>query len=217
MIKSLSDVSPLVALALGLIGIYLAIYQERIRRRLHGPKLSIHSSTGEPHCLKCTPSCYYFRLGVENEKGRLSGHEVELYASGLSRKNGDGSISTFPTMNLTWAYIGGRSLPLLAPGTRKYCDLGRVDRPSDGSPCVFKLCLEMPPRIIVVGAEGNQRETMGDVLEEPGDYQLIVCLAATDADAQQYAVDIHFSGCWHDDPSNMFSHDGVVISARRVY
>jgi hypothetical protein len=111
----------------------VAIFGETIWAFWRRPQLTISILNGPPDCTKTffddkhRTECYFFRLAVANEGKRIA-HDVEVYAERLDRRlenNVFAMVQEFPPMDLLWSHIRTTHQDI-APGVKKYCDLGYV-------------------------------------------------------------------------------------------
>jgi hypothetical protein len=190
--------------AAGTIGaVLVALFAETFRRWYRRPVLRGRIEMRPPDC-HLTPVvhdevenfAYWFRIWVRND-GRSSAEQVQVQASGLLRRSENGrfeEIRQFLPMNLRWTHTAAIYAPRISPGMGLHCELGRIMR---GQPDNFELLVEVQP------FTGWHRLP-------PGVYRLVLALAAANADASPFAIEIEVRGGWAEREEEMF-RDHIVI------
>jgi len=139
-----------------LLAVLVALFGDRIRGRMFGPKLDVTVSTEPPDCVRVATSykldsdsrflgsdigtvdSVYVRMKVQNT-GRSAARDVQVFAeSVMVRVPGEGwqPVRMFPSMNLPWSDLPPgvdpklrMFFPGLGPTMSKHCDLGRIAYP----------------------------------------------------------------------------------------
>lgn len=218
------DVIISAAVAIGTLALaILAVYQDRIRAWIEAPKLKVLLDNQPPDCLAIPftdsqtgafiSDTIHVRFRVKNE-GKTAARLVEVYAERLDEyRNGQWVQRTsFPSMNLNWADVGGIYFSSISPDMAKHCDLGHVVDPARRA--TAELRHEQNPALNL-----NDQTTsftfstivrpnhIGHIVE-PGRYRLTVRLAAANAKPTTQVIEIEFLGQWFPDEARML-RDGI--------
>ena len=101
---------------LAFVAIFVAIFQEQIKRFMIKPKLDVEINTEPPDCHKTTLTdiktgeskvdCYYFRFKIWNN-GNYSAKDSEVAITKLFKKQENGQYNedkSFLPLNLLWSH-----------------------------------------------------------------------------------------------------------------
>lgn len=213
----------------------VTVYQDRLRARVQRPRMCASTNTAPPNCIALdativaqgnehrlpvshTIRAVYGRLWVHNE-GNTTALSVEVYAQTLRRKRADGGwdeIKDFAPMNLTWSDVGGAYFPRISPGMGKHCDLLEVVDPGRlvelGIPRT-KPGLDQNKtslRVLLIAQPNHDGNIIG-----PGEYELLVIIAAENAEPVPIRVGITLTGAWFTDEDQM-RRDGLGVRIASV-
>jgi len=213
--------------AIGTIALAIvAVFQDRIRRRLMRPKLELIVRVAPPECHKTSwnypvavvdgpggktvvtqsAPCYYFRVAIRND-GNTEAREVELFAAGLKRRRADGNLENverFTPMNLLWAHFRQPFLAVLSPKIPKVCDLAHVIHPSHAKSVGHELP-DVPAGTPLLAFDLQVEPNMKGHLIGPGTYRLEVILAASNVTPKKYTLEIQFAGDWTEKEERMLT------------
>jgi hypothetical protein len=169
--------------------------------------------------------CYYVRLWISN-CGKTRAENVEVFVANIAKKiNGNKyvNLENFLPMNLIWAHTKIRkSGPEIithgiSPEMGKHCDLGYIIKPKDRDQIANAFSRDNPhdlPNIskektimcLVVEKPSN---TKGHLLG-PGDYQLTLEVAASNAKPNQIKIQLSITGDWFEEGELMFTK-GIIV------
>lgn len=224
----MNSIATWLSLLVTFLAVVVALFKKDIRYLWYKPKLTAKIRVAAPDCHKTQltmlhPSsrqivqvgdCYYFRLWIQND-GRERAEKVQVFVASLMRKHADGKYkeeAAFLPMNLRWAHSTTPEIyaEAISPGMGKHCDLGHIVDPSkrdsrymdslstvSEGQTIFELDLEVRP---------NTRSH----LLAPGDYVLVLKLAAANTYPVEKRLRLVLKGEWFAEETKMFS-DGVGI------
>lgn len=203
-----------------LIVAFVAIFNEWVKRLFFHPTLRLGVRVGRPVAEKTfwggpmagsLVTVYYFRLEVENV-GNASAEDVQVYAASVHRVAAGETalVQRFTPMNLCWSHIRKPTLPILLPDMPpRYCDLAHITNPA-AKKNLFEDLPSVNEKTPVLALDLEAKPFSGGHLLEPGEYYLVLKLAATNCPPKDYRVYVNFAGLWFDDESKMFK-DGIHI------
>lgn len=206
------------------LAVVVALWKEDIVARWRRPRLRARISLQPPDCHKIpitsinrktgavvgSRDAYYFRLWIENTGG-VRAENVQVFAAGLRRKRADGGyaeVDSFLPMNLLWAHTKEVFAPGLSPRMGRHCDLGFIAKPESyregeiGSLADLKLVLDTE---VVPNTRSNECG--------PGEYELILRIAASNSLPLEAVCSIMLPGKWFDDDREMLSQ-GIGIQIK---
>jgi hypothetical protein len=181
-----------------------AIYGDRLRHWLAGPKLklSLASTIGEMTSLvergtniplRENPLIRYFHFKVENERPSAPARSVKVMLLGLYRTGPNGRFVAQPmvsTLQFSYQWVG---FPLHDPrptvGSPVLCDLGCLRQGSD-----FTLVLYISPTNL------NGVVQAGELI------RILARAEAENARSNDIVVEIAWDGEWHDGDAEMARH-----------
>lgn len=200
------------------VAVLVAIFQDKIRAWLLRPKLEISctKSDWEKTKLGSNFDCYYLRVRLTNN-GKHRADLVELLATELQKKHRDAKfhkVNSFLPMNLTWTHSKKLAVfPGISREMYRYCDLGKIIRPSDRAKIPRQENEDNPnfdPQKTIFSFELEVKPNSLPHLIEPGLYRLLLLIGCANAKPRKATLEIDFSGDWYDNESKMFA-DGVGI------
>jgi len=205
-----------------LLAVLVALFKEELQRFWRKPKLEAVVRLTTPDCHKTEITvtnrqtgqvdrwpCYYLRIWIEN-RGNQRAEQVQVFVSKLWRKRADGTFGEerqFLPMNLLWAHIERPFLAGLSPKMGQHCDVGRVIHPSKASAVGEKLPTVAEDKAILALDLEVKPNTKTHLLA-PGEYQLELRIAASNARPVSKKVELSVTGEWFDDETRMFA-DGL--------
>jgi hypothetical protein len=208
--------------------VLVALFWQDILRYFKRPKLQVEIKLSQPDCHKTKLSyqrapgqaiqhadCYYFRIWVENI-GKSRAEKVQVFASKLYRKNDEDKYretTSFSPMNLCWAHAQpGKGPEVFADGISpemgKHCDLAHIIHPLHQNAIEPSIEVGFGEAVLTLDLEVKPN-TLGHQIK-PGDYWLVLLVAAANCKPVTKMLDISFSGTWYDNETKMFS-EGIVI------
>ncbi len=155
---------------------------------------------------------YMLRISVRN-KGRGGATKVEVYARELRFRDVNGNFviqSSFIPMNLLWSNLGEVYYPYLAPGMTKHCDLGHIIEPLSRTGLIGEELPGADPTKVLLSLDMVVKPHQGGHLLRPGEYRLVVTIAAANALPRDVTLVLNVEGQWRDAESEMLS-EGVGI------
>ena len=154
---------------------------------------------------------YYCRLRVRNQ-GRAEAEGVEVQMFALRKRGAAGTFEPDPIflpLDLQWSF-GETQRPRLLPDLERYCDLVHIDRlPS--STQVSRLIFHNAG---YPTAPNALKEAEWPTQKPPGEYELDIAVAATNARTIRRTISINFTGEWYDDEKEMFAQ-GLIVQVQR--
>ena len=115
-------------------------------------------------------------------------------------------------MNLTWTHSKKLAVfPGISREMYRYCDLGKIIRPSDRAKIPRQENEDNPnfdPQKTIFSFELEVKPNSLPHLIEAGLYRLLLLIGCANAKPRKATLEIDFSGNWYDDESKMFA-DGV--------
>jgi hypothetical protein len=152
---------------------------------------------------------------------------VEVFAERLFRRNANGifeNVREWPAMRLLWAHVLRPERSILA-GAQAHCDLGFIARhypgayiaqsvPTPGEQAARER-LKLSPEIMVFEFTLEVKPNHGRHIVAPGEYCVVLSIAALNADMIRRGVQIRFSGQWSDDEQEMMNNGGLFFERCR--
>lgn len=197
------------------LAVLVAIFRDTIRAWFVHPELEISCSESdwEKTKLGSTIDCYYFRVRVSNN-GKQRAGSVEILATKLEKMHRDKKfhkVNSFLPMNLTWTHSNKLAVfPGISRDMYRYCDLGKIIRPSDRSKLQNEDDPKFNPQKTIFSFELEVKPNSLPHLIEPGLYHLHLLVGCANAKPEKETLEIDCSGDWHNDESKMFA-DGIGI------
>lgn len=173
---------------------------------VHGPDYCdtpvLRGDGGQDHV---ATNCFYFSLRVGN-RGQKSADAVEVTVLDLHRKTDDRWVEVRRySLNLKWAYLGTPRLTTLAPQTDRFCNIGHIVSPDMRASFVNEDLPGCDPQTTVLSLDLETQPNHSIHLLRPGQYRLIVLVAAANHHPIRRQLTIDLSGSWYSDPSTMLS------------
>jgi hypothetical protein len=197
-----------------LAAVTVALFKEDILRLLRHPELEVRLEPRYPDCVKTAfahdtwkGSRYWLRLWVANV-GKVRAEKVEVYVAGASVEEGGSFVPLpqFTPMNLRWSYSPYNS-PLIyvdgiSPQMGRYCDFGAISEPTHP----HLVSLPDPTRL------GLQTEVGRPTAEwlPRGKYRFDLLIAASNCEPVKRVVELHLTGRWSEDETDMFTNCVIV-------
>ncbi len=204
---------------LGVVALFVALFQEHVRRFMFKPKLGVLGSNFHPYCLKegwmregvsfVNRPHYRLRIGVVNN-GNTKAESVQIFAKKLERQDGHGlyvRVSPFIERYVLWSDAESQTLDVLNPGFTAYAHLGNVFSTTDVPDNVRALAESVREgnlgtrTVLSLFPSGSWGQ-----LFAPGKYQLTVIIGAANADLIEKILEVDLTGNW----------PGVEIGPERV-
>lgn len=204
----------------------VAVLQDKIRDFLWRPELDVEFSMTHPDCIQQKFSgidTYYFRLKILN-KGNREAQNVEVFATKLEKKDKRTfrKDPDFIPLNFCWTYYEADKqikpffIPLISPGTYKYCTMGKIISPNQR---VFiqgenKKWEGVPIKDTILSFEPTFRTAILSFLHPPGKYRLHIIIAAANTKPVNKTIKIDLDGRWYPDPEEMYKK-GIRINIEK--
>ncbi len=209
------------------LAVIVALFKEEIVKIWRRPKLKATIELKSPDCHKTimtiqqqyqgrlvttNSDCYYFRIWVFNH-GNTAANRIQVFASKLYRQNNQRryeKVDDFVPMNLQWSHSHEIFAERISPGMGRHSDLGHIIDPQNkelinetltgvGSESTI-LCLDLEVK----------PNTMSHLIR-PGDYKLVIKIAAENSRPIEKELIINFNGTWTSNEDDMFK-DNISIS-----
>ncbi|WP_139555937.1 hypothetical protein [Methylotetracoccus oryzae] len=140
---------------------------------------------------------------------------MQVFVDRVEQKCADSKfrvLDKFQPMNLLWAHTGEVFSEGIAPRMGQHCDLGYVYPPGMRHARIIR------PAELRDGKTHFQMQTqvrpyIGSSSLEPGDYEIHLLVAASNAEPHGFVVELKLSGDWLDDARQMFSK-GIGVTVR---
>jgi len=210
----------------------LTVFGDRIRSLVWHPVLTLKAQMSSPEAHKTTMTrrgdaqirtdCYYFLIRVENS-GSTRAENVELFVKDLKKRGideGYHSVGGFLPMNLLMSFTRQPVLKSLSPGLHKHCSLGHVidpahrrEFPSETHPDFRGNVTQEGGATFVLDVEFQSNNLFH--LLKPGEYEIGLTLAASNAKTSDWSLRITHIGVWSGNETEMFER-GTSISLRRA-
>jgi hypothetical protein len=207
------------------LAVLVALFQDVFRAWVFGPRLNIEVETAPPDCVAVpfhdsrgflVANSYYVRFRVRND-GRSGAEGVEVYAKEVQRLQSNGQwqrLTTFPTMNLIWADVGGVPMGLIGPGTAKHCNLGRVVDPAKRRAEDYNSKLNLPDDVVSFLFELAVKPNHQGHIIGPGVYRVLLEVSARNATTINRVLTLAIEGPWYPDEATMLK-EGLRVQLLR--
>lgn len=205
LIVTLSGV--IVALFLGVMG----IFQDRIRRSIHSPKIQILIKTTPPesHKIAFTNSqtqkhicnTYYCRFRVSNI-GNQQMEDVEAMIVEVQKLENEKfeKIQGFLPLNLNWSHYGGITLSKIQPKMFKHLDFFHVMEARYAN--LEHYGIEAHPAVVLLLDVPVSPNTGSHILL-PGEYKVKIVFAANNLEPAEKDYRVKINNSWTEDESLM--------------
>jgi len=206
-----------------LLAIVVALFQKQLSSLFFHPNFIVRIDLSAPDCvktkinhyengkLKFQEDSYYFRLWVENI-GDIRAEKVQVFFVKLLKKHMDGKYKEekqFLPMNFRWSNSPIGQVEIftegISPKMGKHCDIGHLIDP--GSPRMRELrdILHINEEKVLMEFDLEVFPATFSNVISPGEYQLIIKIAAANARPKEVKLKLNFNGNWFDDEVEMYS------------
>jgi hypothetical protein len=205
------------ALAVSVLALIVAFFQNWIWEKLKRPRLSILADALDETFItyqdtdRIATKALYSRIQVCNKEGRSTAREVEVFADALWKENPASAkfeeVMEFPRMDLLWSHIG-RTKQDIHGGLRKYCDVASLasDPPNTLPVRAARFRSNLSTHVRLLEIQTEIKPNHGRNILSPGNYRLRLKIASANAAPVEVTLSISFSGEWSpsvENPANV--------------
>lgn len=207
-----------------MLAVIVALFQKQLIALLFHPNLKARIDLSAPDCvktkinhydengrLKSQENSYYFRLWVENN-GSVRAENVQVFFSKLLKKYMDGKFieeKQFLPMNFRWSNSPIGQVEIftdgISPKMGKHCDIGHIVDPSTPRSSALREILNFTGEKTLLEFDLEVFPSTYSNVISPGEYQLVLQIAAANAKPKEVKLSLNFTGEWFNDETQMYS------------
>lgn len=196
----------------------LLILRDEIRKWILQPTFEVRFQRENPDCHRVPLGSYpvhYIRCRIYNS-GRVAAQNVEVAVVGVRKKDANGTFQNYPMATpwpLLWSHHNNHVLSQIPRLAERHITLGHVMEPKDR--IHIPVPSENDPKhsqtdtlfVLEVFVRSNTLE----YLLPPGEYEIKVQVAASNAKPKTFLFHLNHTGKWFSDESKMYS-DGLGLN-----